>query len=86
MTDYSNIQNTLDREVETFNVELVSLGGVQNVEVTEGTTVKDLKTKLGLSSTTKITNDEGDQLFDNDVIDEEVTLYTSVPKKNGIAA
>jgi len=86
MTDYSRIQENLDREVETLNIELVSLGGVQNVEVSEGTTIKDFKTKLGLSSTTKITNDEGDQLFDSDVIDEEVTLYTSVPKKNGIAA
>lgn len=63
-------------------VSIVSLGGVNDYEINAGTTVRDLKTRYGLTDM-KIVTGDGTVLSDTDTISSDVQLYVSTPKKNG---
>lgn len=87
MANFDEINNALNseeaEEKEMVSVELVTLSGIQNYEVEEGTTVKDFKAAHGLSSDVKIVDEDGDVLRADDTIDDDISLFISTPKKNG---
>lgn len=66
----------------TVKVSIVSLGGVDDYEITSGTTVRDLKNKYGLNDM-KIVTADGSVLSDTDTISADTQLYISTPKRNG---
>lgn len=88
MANFNDINETLsnnrvEEEKDTYSIELVTLSGVQNYEVEEGTTIRQFKEAHGLSSDVKIVDEDGDVLRANDVIDDDMSLFISTPKKNG---
>jgi len=89
MANFNDINETLnntrevEEEKETCSIELVTLSGVQNYEVEEGTTIREFKEAHGLSSDVKIVDEDGDVLRANDIIAEDMSLFISTPKKNG---
>lgn len=87
MTNFNEINEALNNETveekDTITVELVTLSGLQTYEVEEGTTIRQFKEAHGLSSDVKIVSEDGDVLRANDVIEEDMSLFISTPKKNG---
>lgn len=88
MADFNEINNALNNEeVEEekaiVKVELVTLSGLQNYEVEEGTTIREFKEAHGLSADVKIVDEDGDVLRADDEITDDISLFTSTPKKNG---
>lgn len=87
MANFNEINEALNNETteakDTVTVELVTLSGLQTYEVVEGTTIKQFKDAHGLSNDVKIVSEDGDVLRYNDVIEEDMSLFISTPKKNG---
>lgn len=87
MANFNEINEALNNETteakDTVTVELVTLSGLQTYEVVEGTTIKQFKETHGLSNDVKIVSEDGDVLRCNDVIEEDMSLFISTPKKNG---
>ena len=85
MADFNQINESLNNNESvntTARVTITSLGGVNNYDITPGTTVRELKSRYGLSDM-KIVNAEGVALLDNDTITGDVQLFVSTPKRNG---
>lgn len=86
MVDFNDIQNQLNNdsveEKDTVTVELITLSGVQNLEVEEGMTIKEFKETNNLDGM-KIVNEDGDVMNNNDTIDFDSQFFISAPKKNG---
>ena len=85
MADFNQINESLNNNESvstTAKVTITSLGGVNNYEITPGTTVRELKARYGLGDM-KIVNGEGVALADNDTITGDVQLFVSTPKRNG---
>lgn len=78
---FENINNSLNA-ADTVKVSIVTLAGVNTVEVAEGMTIADFKTRNNLEGT-KIVDKDGDALSASDVITEDMELFVSTPKKNG---
>ena len=69
-------------EREELEVEIVTFSGRQTKKVLEGTTVGDFKAANGLTGNT-IVDEDSNILRDDDVIEEDMQVYISQPKKNG---
>lgn len=85
MADFNQINESLNNNASvntTAKVTITSLGGVNNYEITPGTTVRELKSRYGLGDM-KIVNAEGIALADADQITGDVQLFVSTPKRNG---
>lgn len=82
--DINAINSSLntDNEPTSIKVTLVSLGGVQDYDLTSGITVREFKSRNGLSDM-KIVTADGTALSDTDTISGDVQLFVSTPKKNG---
>ena len=81
--DINAISGALNNETpSTVKVSLVSLGGVQDYTITAGSTVREFKSRNGISDV-KIVTTDGTALNDNDTISGDVQLFISTPKKNG---
>lgn len=85
MADFNQINESLNNNESvntTARVTITSLGGVNNYDITPGTTVRELKSRYGLADM-KIVNAEGVALMDADTITGDVQLFVSTPKRNG---
>lgn len=82
MTNFRNIQDELENETSTVNVEVITLGGVETHEIEEGMTVADFKQAYGFNGM-KLVDNDGDVMNNNDVIENDMQLFVSAPKKNG---
>lgn len=83
MADFDAINDELNRtEPAKVEISIVTLGGIQKQEVTEGMTIGQLKSRFGLEGT-KVVDEDGDALDNNFVIDGDMELFVSTPKKNG---
>ena len=86
MADFNQINNSLNDNTpatpSVVKVTITSLGGVNNYDITPGTTVRELKSRYGLDDM-KIVNTEGVALADADQITGDVQLFVSTPKRNG---
>lgn len=83
MVDFRNIQDNLENDsVGTVNVEVITLGGVENHEIQEGMTVAQFKEQYGFNGM-KLVDNDGDVMNNNDVIEGDIQLFVSAPKKNG---
>lgn len=86
MADFNQINNSLNDNTpatpSVAKVTITSLGGVNNYDITPGTTVRELKSRYGLGDM-KIVNAEGVALADMDQITGDVQLFVSTPKRNG---
>ena len=84
--DYSRINDQLNSPAQPIysnvQVSVVSLGGVSDYTVTAGMTVDQFKNQHGLTGT-KIVNENGDTLNNNDIITSNMQVFVSTPKKNG---
>ena len=84
--DINAVNNALNNNTtatpSTAKVSIISLGGVNDYEITTGTSVRELKTRYGLTDM-KIVTGDGTVLSDNDTISSDVQLYVSTPKRNG---
>ena len=81
--DINAISGALNNNTPTeVKVSLVSLGGVNDYTITAGTTVREFKTRNGISDV-KIVTTDGTALRDEDTISADVQLFISTPKKNG---
>lgn len=82
--DINAINSSLNTEnaPASIKVTLVSLGGVQDYDLTAGITVREFKSRNGLSDM-KIVTADGTALSDTDTISGDVQLFVSTPKKNG---
>ena len=78
--DINAVNNALN--TENVKVSIVSLGGVNDYEISAGTTVRELKSRYGLSDM-KIVTGDGSVLSDTDTISSDTQLYVSTPKRNG---
>ena len=83
MADFDAINDELNRtEPAKVEVSIVTLGGLQKHEISEGMTIAQLKSRFGLEGT-KIVDEDGDALDNNYAIDSDMELFVSTPKKNG---
>ena len=84
--DINAVNNALNNNTTAApsiaKVSIVSLGGVNDYKITAGTSVRELKTRYGLTDM-KIVTGDGAVLSDNDTISSDVQLYVSTPKRNG---
>lgn len=84
--DINAVNNALNANTTaapaTAKVSIVSLGGVNDYEITSGTTIRDLKARYGLADM-KIVTGDGTVLNDSDTISSDIQLYVSTPKRNG---
>lgn len=79
----SEINDALNQpEVQNVTVSLVTLAGVETKVINEGTSIREFKNTYNLQGT-KIVDEDGNTLSDNDVISEDMELFVSAPKKNG---
>ena len=85
MEDFNAINNALNSSATVpavAKVSIVALGGVSDYEITPGTSIREIKSRYGLSDM-KIVTGDGTVLNDNDTISGDVQLYVSTPKRNG---
>ena len=82
MANFNEIQNELNNSNDTVKVELITLSGVQNLEVEEGMTIREFKEANNLDGM-KIVDADGDVMNANDTIDYDTQFFVSAPKKNG---
>lgn len=84
--DYSQINNALNTTTPaapaTAKISIVSLGGVNEYEISAGMTVGDFKMRYGLDGT-KVVDQAGNTLENNAVLSQDAQLFVSTPKKNG---
>lgn len=76
-----DLQNEGNNDMVTLRV--VAVGGVETLTAHVGDTIRELKEENGYDETVKITNASGIPLNNDFVIQEDMTLYLSVPKQNG---
>lgn len=83
---FEDIANTLENGAEATpeNVEisLVTLAGVRNYTVVEGTTVAEFKRANDLAGS-KLSDEDGNLLRDTDILEEDMEIFVSAAKKNG---
>ena len=77
-----NTNNAATSAPASIKVTLVSLGGVQDYDLTSGITVREFKSRNNLTDM-KIVTADGTALSDTDTISGDVQLFVSTPKKNG---
>lgn len=83
MADFDAINDELNRtEPAKVEISIVTLGGIQKQTINEGMTIGQLKSRFGLEGT-KVVDEDGDALDNNFVIDGDMELFVSTPKKNG---
>lgn len=83
MADFDAINDELNRtEPAKVEISIVTLGGIQKQEVSEGMTIAQLKSRFGLEGT-KIVDEDGNALDNNYTLDDDMELFVSTPKKNG---
>jgi len=83
MADFDAINDELNRtEPAKVEISIVTLGGIQKQEVTEGMTIAQLKSRFGLEGT-KIVDEDGNALDNNYALEDDMELFVSTPKKNG---
>ena len=82
--DYSSINNALNSSAApaTAKISIISLGGVNEYEITAGMTVGDFKARHGLDGT-KVVDQAGNTLENNAILSADTQLFVSTPKKNG---
>ena len=76
------IDTGLFNNPSSIQVEVVTLSGTNTYDVEEGTTVGAFKTAHGLSGYKAISGDNV-VLKDSDVLEDDIQLIISSPKKNG---
>lgn len=69
-------------EQNDVKVEVITLSGSKEYQVTENTTVRDFKRDNNLQGAV-IVDADGDVLRDTDTITEDIQVFVSAPKKNG---
>lgn len=69
-------------EQNDVKVEVITLSGSKEYQVTENTTVKEFKRLNNLQGVV-IVDADGDVLRDTDTITEDIQVFVSAPKKNG---
>lgn len=69
-------------EQNDVKVEVITLSGSKEYQVTENTTVRDFKRDNNLQGVV-IVDADGDVLRDTDTITEDIQVFVSAPKKNG---
>jgi hypothetical protein len=83
MTDFNAINENLNATTPaTVNVDLITLGGVNQVTVNYGQTIAEFKRANSLGDA-KVANSNGEILADTAIITENTELYISTPKRNG---
>lgn len=83
MADFNAISENLNSTAPaTVNVNLVTLGGVNQLTVRYGQTIAEFKRANSLSDA-KVANGNGEILSDSAIITEDTELYISTPKRNG---
>lgn len=76
------IDTDLFNSKSTVQVEVVTLSGTNTYDVEEGTTVGAFKEAHGLNGY-KVISGDNELLKDSDVLEDDVQLIVSSPKKNG---
>lgn len=76
------IDTELFNNPSTVQVEVVTLSGTNTYDVEEGTTVGAFKETHGLNGY-KVISGDNVALKDSDVLEEDIQLIISSPKKNG---
>ena len=76
-----DLQNEGNNDMVTLRVVVV--GGVETLTARVGDTIGELKEDNGYDENVKITNASGIPLRNDYIIQEDMTLYLSVPKQNG---
>lgn len=64
-------------------VQIVTVGGHDDYEVKEGTTVKELREMAGLNSNVKMIDENNKVLSDRDVITGDAQIFASPAKELG---
>jgi len=83
MTDFNAINENLNATTPaTVSVNLVTLGGVNQLTVAYGQTIAEFKRANSLGDA-KVANSNGEILSDSAIITEDTELYISTPKRNG---
>lgn len=83
MADFNAINENLNATTPaTVSVNLVTLGGVNQLTVSYGQTIADFKRANSLGDA-KVANGNGEILSDSAIITEDTELYISTPKRNG---
>lgn len=85
MADFNRIGEGLNSGSSssgTFEITLVTLGGVNPVQVQAGTTVRSFKYDNDLQGK-KFVNENGDELTDSYVFRANDQVFISAPKENG---
>lgn len=72
-----------ENENDLVRLRVVAVGNVETLTAHKGDTIGDLKEENGYDETVKITNQSGIPLKNDFIIQEDMTLYLSVPKENG---
>ena len=76
------IDTDLFNSNSTVRVEVVTLSGTNTYDVEEGTTVGAFKASNGLQGY-KVISGDNVVLKDSDVLEQDIQLIISSPKKNG---
>lgn len=66
----------------TIEVEVVTLSGADKYQVAKGMTVGEFKREHGLEGFVVI-NEDSERLNDSDILEPDMQLIVSKPKKNG---
>jgi hypothetical protein len=83
MADFNAINENLNSTTPaTVSVNLVTLGGVNQLTVSYGQTIAEFKRANALGDA-KVANGNGEILSDSAIITEDTELYISTPKRNG---
>lgn len=64
-------------------VQLITVGNKRDVQVEEGTTVKEFKSIAGLGSNVKMIDENNKVLSDRDVITGDIQIFASPAKELG---
>lgn len=78
--NYSRINDNLNNS--SAKVSVISLAGVNEYEITAGMTVGEFKARYGLEGT-KVVTEAGDTLENNAILNNDIQIFISTPKKNG---
>lgn len=74
--------DAFNNERNEIEIEVVTLSGAEKKKTLEGTTVADFKRANGLVGTT-IIDEDSEVLRDDDVLQTDMQVFISTPKKNG---
>lgn len=70
-------------EKPEVKVQIVTVGGHDDYEVEEGTTVKELREMAGLNFNVKMIDENNKVLTDRDVITGDIQIFASPAKQLG---